>query len=401
MPPGRKNSSKERDMKRLYYDSSYIKTFTAAVTGCREGKKGLWEVTLDQTAFFPEGGGQPYDTGTLGEARVKEVHERGEEVIHYTDRPLTVGETVEGAIDWDRRFDNMQGHSGEHIITGCIHRRFGYDNVGFHMGSEEITIDFNGMITGEELDEMEAEANEAIYRNLPVQILTPTPEELKDMEYRSKKELTGQVRITVIPGVDVCVCCGTHVEHTGEVGLIKVLGMIHYKGGVRISLLCGRRALEYCVRRQKQVAALSALLAAKQDEVTEAVQRLKGEKERLEGELSRLRQAEAERKAAALPESREPLAVFEDMEPVQLRKYCNLLCEGKKGEIVLACAGKGDGYQYVLASPAHDMRAFSKKMNGLLNGRGGGSSQMAQGTFQAGEEEIRSAFFQCAEEEMK
>ena len=154
MPPGRKNSSKERDMKRLYYDSSYIKTFTGAVTGCREGKKGLWEVTLDQTAFFPEGGGQPYDTGTLGEARVKEVHEQGEEVIHYTDRPLTVGETVEGVIDWDRRFDNMQGPSGEHIITGCIHRRFGYDNVGFHMGSEEITIDFNGMITGEELDEM-------------------------------------------------------------------------------------------------------------------------------------------------------------------------------------------------------------------------------------------------------
>ncbi|HIZ79082.1 MAG TPA: alanyl-tRNA editing protein [Candidatus Lachnoclostridium stercorigallinarum] len=388
-------------MKRLYYESSYIKTFQAKVTGCREGKNGQWDVTLDQTAFFPEGGGQPWDTGTLGEARVLEVHERGEEVIHRTDRPLAVGASVEGTIDWERRFDNMQGHSGEHIITGCIHRRFGYDNVGFHMGSEEITIDFNGLMSETELEEMELEANEAIWRNLPIQILTPSEEELKSMEYRSKKELSGQVRIAVVPGVDVCACCGTHVERTGEVGLIKVLGMIHYKGGVRISLLCGRRALIHCVRRQKQVASLSALLAAKQDEVETAVARLKEEKERLGAEISRMRQAEAEAKADALPESRDPLAVFEEMEPVQLRKYCDLLCERKKGEIVLVCSPKGEGYQYAVASRSRDMRAFSRKLNERLNGRGGGSSQMAQGTFGAGKEEIESAFFASAEEEMK
>lgn len=379
-------------MKRLYYESSYIKEFQGTVTGCQEGKNGRWEVTLDQTAFFPEGGGQPYDTGRLGEAKVLEVHERDGQVFHLTDRPLKAGETVEGAIDWERRFDNMQGHSGEHIITGCIHRRFGYDNVGFHMGSGEITIDFNGLLTEAELDEMEAEANRAVCADLPVEILTPSPEELKTMEYRSKKELSGQVRITVIPGVDVCACCGTHVGRTGEVGIIKVLGMIHYKGGVRISLLCGRRALEHCVKRQKQAAELSALLAAKQDEVVEAVKRLKEEKERLEGELSRLRQAESEAKAAAFPESSDPLLVFENMEPVQLRKYCDLLCEGKKGGIVLACAERGDGFQYVAASRSCDMREFSKKLNSRLNGRGGGSSQMAQGTFRAGEEEIRRVF---------
>lgn len=388
-------------MKRLYYESSYIKNFTASVTGCRERKDGRWEITLDQTAFFPEGGGQPWDTGTLGGANVLEVHERDGEVIHYTDRPLEAGSQVEGCLDWERRFDHMQGHSGEHILTGCIHRRFGYDNVGFHMGSEEITIDFNGLLTGEELDEMEREANEAIYRNLPVQILTPSPEELENMEYRSKKELSGQVRITVIPGVDVCACCGTHVEHTGEVGLIKVLGMIHYKGGVRISLLCGRKALLHTAKRQKQIASLSVLLAAKQDEVPAAVERLKAEKEKLEMELSRMRQAQTEAKAAALPERSGGLAVFEEMDPVQLRRYCTLLYEGGKGDIVLACARRGDGCLYVLGSSKRDMRSFSKKLNGLLRGKGGGSSLMAQGTFQAEEEEIRRAFEACVKEELK
>lgn len=388
-------------MKRLYYESSYIKNFTASVTGCRERKDGRWEITLDQTAFFPEGGGQPWDTGTLGGADVLEVHERDGEVIHYTDRPLEAGSRVEGCLDWERRFDHMQGHSGEHILTGCIHRRFGYDNVGFHMGSEEITIDFNGLLTGEELDEMEREANEAIYRNLPVQILTPSPEELENMEYRSKKELSGQVRITVIPGVDVCACCGTHVEHTGEVGLIKVLGMIHYKGGVRISLLCGRKALLHTAKRQKQIASLSVLLAAKQDEVPAAVERLKAEKEKLEMELSRMRQAQTEAKAAALPERSGGLAVFEEMDPVQLRRYCTLLYEGGKGDIVLACARRGDGCLYVLGSSKRDMRSFSKKLNGLLRGKGGGSSLMAQGTFQAEEEEIRQTFEACVKEELK
>ena len=388
-------------MKRLYYESSYIKNFTASVTGCRERKDGRWEITLDQTAFFPEGGGQPWDTGTLGGADVLEVHERDGEVIHYTDRPLEAGSRVEGCLDWERRFDHMQGHSGEHILTGCIHRRFGYDNVGFHMGSEEITIDFNGLLTGEELDEMEREANEAIYRNLPVQILTPSPEELENMEYRSKKELSGQVRITVIPGVDVCACCGTHVEHTGEVGLIKVLGMIHYKGGVRISLLCGRKALLHTAKRQKQIASLSVLLAAKQDEVPAAVERLKAEKEKLEMELSRMRQAQTEAKAAALPERNGGLAVFEEMDPVQLRRYCTLLYEGGKGDIVLACARRGDGCLYVLGSSKRDMRSFSKKLNGLLRGKVGGSSLMAQGTFQAEEEEIRQTFEACVKEELK
>ena len=257
-------------MERLYDRSSYEKEFTAVVTGCRETKE-RFAVTLDRTAFFPEGGGQPFDTGTLGNVTVLDVQEIGGEVIHYTDGPLEVGSRVRGVLDWERRFSHMQAHSGEHIITGCIHNRFGYDNVGFHMGKEEITIDFNGVMTEEELDQIEREANRVVFANLPIEVTVPDEETLKHMEYRSKKELSGQVRITVIPGVDVCACCGTHVGRTGEVGIIKVLGMIHYKGGVRISLLCGRRALEHCVKRQKQAAELSALLAAKQDEVVDTL----------------------------------------------------------------------------------------------------------------------------------
>ncbi len=385
-------------MERIYHQSSYEKEFTAVVTGCRKGKEGRWEITLNRTAFFPEGGGQPCDTGVLGGAQILDVQEENGEIIHYADRPLDEGSTVNGEICWEERFSRMQGHSGEHILTGCIHNRFGYDNVGFHMGSEEITIDFNGVLTQEELDEMETEANEVIYRNLPIEILVPSPQELSEMEYRSKKKLEGEVRIAVIPGVDRCACCGTHVARTGEVGLIKVLGMIHYKGGVRISLLCGRKALLHCRKRQKQVAALSAALAAKQDDVTEAVKRLKEENGRLEGEISRLRLESAEVKAAAFPKKDGLLAVFEEMDPVQLRKYCTLLYEGGKGTIVLACSRKGDGYQYVLGSASHDMRSLSKKMNACLNGRGGGSSLMAQGSFQAEENEIRSAFCRCAEE---
>ncbi len=388
-------------MERIYHHSSYIKEFTALVTGCREGRDGRWEIILDRTAFFPEGGGQPCDTGTLGEAHILDVQETGGEIIHYGDRPLTEGSQVRGQICWQRRFENMQGHSGEHILTGCIHRRFGYDNVGFHMGSEEITIDMNGILTPEELDEMELEANAVICENLPIHVLTPTAEELEKMEYRSKKKLEGEVWIAEIPGVDVCACCGTHVARTGEVGLIKVIGMIRYKGGVRISFLCGRQAVLHCQKRQKQVAAVSAALAARQDEITEAVDRLKEENGRLEGEISRLRTAEAEAKAAAFPEGDGLLAVFEEMDPVQLRKYCTMLYEGRKGSIVLACTRKGEGYQYVLGSAFHNMGNLAKKMNSCLNGRGGGSALMAQGTFQAEENEIRSAFCRCAGEELK
>ena len=271
-------------MNKLYYDSAYIKEFEAQVLSCQEGKKG-WEITLSATAFYPEGGGQPADTGLLGNVRVTDVHEKDGQVVHYTDGPLPVGEMVRGVIDWDRRFQHMQEHSGEHLVSGLIHQRFGYDNVGFHMGTDEVTIDFNGVLEWEDLMAIEEKANGMIWENLEISAVYPEKDELDAMEYRSKKELTGAVRIVSIPGGDVCACCGTHVERTGEIGLVKFLSMIHYKGGVRISLLCGKRAVEDYERKRDQVQKISVLLSARPGEISRAVEKLKDEEAKLQEKL--------------------------------------------------------------------------------------------------------------------
>ncbi len=200
---------------------------------------------------------------------------RGEQVIHELAQPIEEGTLAEGIIDWQRRYDNMQLHTGEHILSGLVHKHFGYDNVGFHMGAEEVTVDFNGIIEPEDLDWLEDEANQLVYANVPVKVLYPSEEELRTMEYRSKKELSGLVRIVEVPGADVCACCGTHVENTGEVGIIKIRSMIHYKGGVRLSMLCGRRALLDYRDRLKDEARISNLLSAKLVQVPDAVEKLK------------------------------------------------------------------------------------------------------------------------------
>ena len=240
-------------MEKLYYRQPYVKAFEAVVTDCREGKNGRYQVMLDRTGFYPEGGGQPGDTGRLGPVKVLDVHEKAGEIIHETDGPLEAGTAVAGTIDWERRFGYMQNHSGEHIFSGLVHKKYGFDNVGFHMGSEEVTVDFNGVITAEELEEIETEVNRKIAENLPIRELYPAAGELEHMEYRSKKALTGQVRIIESPDSDVCACCGTHVMSTGEIGIFKITGAIHYKGGIRVSMLCGMDALKDYRKKQKTV----------------------------------------------------------------------------------------------------------------------------------------------------
>ena len=225
---------------KLYYRDAYATKFTARVLDCTEEKKH-WTVILNRTLFYPEGGGQPADIGVLGGVRVLDVHERGEDIVHTTDKPLPVGAEVEGEIDWEHRFDLMQNHSGEHILSGVICGRYGCDNVGFHMGKESITIDLNTKIPAEDLPYLEEKANEAIWKNVPVGIRYPSKEELAKLEYRSKKELEGQVRIVNVGEYDCCACCGTHVKLAGEIGQIKIIGAQNYKGGTRLELLCGKR----------------------------------------------------------------------------------------------------------------------------------------------------------------
>lgn len=386
------------DQHRLYYQYPYIKNFSCTVTDCRESGKGTWLLRLSQTGFYPEGGGQPSDRGTLGEAAVLSVHERGEEIEHETDRPIAPGCRVQGVVDWQYRMDNMQQHTGEHILSGLIHRKFGYDNVGFHMGAQEVTIDFNGLLTKEDLEALENEANALVYENVPLHIWYPSEEERRELHYRSKKELSGLVRIVEIPGGDICACCGTHVERTGEVGIIKIRGMIHYKGGVRISMLCGRRALEDYRMRLEDETGLSVLLSAKLETVPEAVRRLKEENQSQEARIGSLYRELLGLKAQQYPESQEPLAVFEEgLSPLQLRQFATLLYEQGKGGIVGVFSGNGDGgYSYALGSSRFDMRALSRRMNQELSGRGGGSPSMAQGTFQAPREAIETVFLREA-----
>ena len=384
-------------MEKLYYRRPYVKSFEAVVTDCRPGKNGRFQVTLDRTGFYPEGGGQPGDTGSLGSVKVLDVHEKAGEIIHETDGPLEAGTAVTGTIDWERRFGYMQNHSVEHIFSGLVHKKYGFDNVGFHMGSEEVTVDFNGVLTAEELEAVENEVNRKIAENLPVLELYPTAGELDAMEYRSKKELSCLVRIVEVPGADVCACCGTHVENTGEVGIIKIRSMIHYKGGVRLSMLCGRRALLDYRDRLKDEARISNLLSAKLVQVPDAVEKLKSDSQDKDYLIGKLGSSLLALKAGQFPESTEPLIVFEeDLTPIQVRQYATLLYEQNKAGVAAVCSGndRDSEYHYALGSSRMDMRALSKAMNSRLSGRGGGSSLMAQGTFRAAREAIEAAFLE-------
>ncbi len=381
-------------MKKLYYETPYVKSFMCTVLSCVQGKRG-YETILSQTGFYPEGGGQPADTGVLGGVRVLDVQEREGQIVHYLEQPVEVGSIAEGIIDWDRRFDYMQQHTGEHILSGFIHERFGYNNVGFHMGEEEVTIDFDGPMTMEEAEELELMANQVVFDNRPVRVLYPDEEELKAIPYRSKKELTGQIRIVEIPGADICACCGTHVERTGEVGLIKITGIMNYKGGVRMTMVCGHQALMNFRDKQRQVLKISNLLSARVKEVAQAVEKQKEELQAKSYQNVSLYRQLFDAWTEAYEDSGEPLIVWkEELAPAQLRELANLFCQKKKCGIILACSEKNGGCSYVLAGAETDVRELSKALNSRLNGRGGGSAQMVQGTFNSTKEEIEQVFLE-------
>lgn len=372
----------ERRMRKLYYESAYIREFEGIVLSCREGKKG-WEIVLDQTAFYPEGGGQPADHGSLGSVHVLDVHEKDGLVVHTTDGPLEEGQLVKGMLDWERRFLHMQEHSGEHLVSGLIHSRYGYDNVGFHMGTEEVTIDFNGLLEWDQLMEIENQANRLLWENGPVEAGFPSKEELERLDYRSKKELSGDIRIVQIPGADICACCGTHVERTGEIGLVKFLSMIHYKGGVRISLLCGRAAVMDYEKRREQLQNISVLLSAKPLEAAKAVEKKLAEADRLKEALAKSSRRLVELEISGMEKKKGRRYILEpDFDGLLLRHLVNRMLEEERGETVLALGmAAGGGFLYVMGSRTEDMRLLSKELNALLSGRGGGSPQMVQGTF--------------------
>ena len=383
---------------KLYYIDSHLWQFEAVVTGCEETKGGF-AVTLDRTAFFPEGGGQLADTGSIGEARVLDVHEKEGRILHYTDRPLPVGERFACAVDAEQRLRRMQNHSGEHIVSGLVYREHGFDNVGFHMGPDCMTMDYSGELSWEQLMRIERLANEAVRADLPLKIWFPPEEELASLFYRSKLELTENVRIVEIPGIDRCACCAPHVERTGEVGLIKILTAERHRGGVRITALCGMDAMELAARQQESVTAISGLLSVPRDAIVPGVERLlelqTAQKERIAAlslELARLRAESAENTEGNL-------VLFDSvLDEVAQRELVNLLME-KCAVAAVFSGSDGEGWRYVIGSRSADLRKNSRAINAGIQGRGGGSPRMIQGRAAADSDSIRAFFRDWKSEE--
>ena len=378
-------------MEKLYEQDAYLRAFDAKVLSCVQGKGG-WDVILDRTAFYPEGGGQPYDTGTLGNVKVLQVHTRGEDVVHTCDGPLEPGSRVSGQIDWDRRFDLMQNHSGEHIVSGIANAWWGCDNVGFHMGSDFITIDLNTMIDEEQLRQLEEAVNRYLWQDKPVLVTYPTPEELETLDYRSKKELEGQVRIVNVGEYDCCACCGTHVKLAGEIGQIKIIGAQNCKGGTRLELLCGKRALQEFRKKNDVSAEVGRLLSVPAVKADSAVKNVLAERDELVQNLNQLKWKYFTLKAEQVPEGTENILFFgEGLNSKDLTHFADLLLQ--KGAKRAAVFSKADeGYVFVLLSAEKDARAYTDEMKEPFGCKGGGKPDAVQGRVAAEKKALKNFF---------
>ena len=378
------------EVKKLYYEDSHLREFTATVTGCTEAKGG-WAVTLDGTAFYPTGGGQECDLGTLGGVNVLDVKEQGADIIHLCDGPVEVGSTVTGKIDWERRFDHMQQHSGEHLVMGSIYGKFGYHNVGFHMGTNLVTIDLDGPVTWEDLLEIEGNVNRIIWENRPVRTWYPSPEELPGVKYRSKKALPWPVRIVEFAGADVCACCGTHVKYTGEIGMVKFVSCIKFKEGVRIELASGQRALGLLQEVFEQNRQVSQTFSAKILETGAAAQKfnemLIQEKYRAVGLQKKIFAAIADSYAG----TSRALHFEEGLQPGQVRELADAIAEKAETAIVLSGTDEA-GYAICIISKTADTKELGKTVNTALNGRGGGKPGAFQGSIKATRAQIEEFF---------
>ena len=384
---------------KLFYKDSYTKEFQARVLSCTECKES-YQAVLTRTAFFPEGGGQSADTGFFytedgREIPVTDVQEKDGIVFHYITSPVKEEEEIKGKLDFEERFSKMQQHTGEHIVSGLVNRHFGYHNVGFHLGAEEVTMDYDGVLTQEDLEQIEMEANQAVAENIPVVVLYPSEEELKNITYRSKIEIEGQVRIVQIPGYDSCACCAPHVKETGSIGLIKIVGAIHYKGGMRVSMLCGFRALSDYRMKERNVLKISNLLSAKQEDTAQAVERLGQEVNRQKEKIKNLQQRyvdlcleEAGNQAKTDP-GKSILLFVEELDAGARRNFVNAAMDMTEGFAGVFVGNDEEGYQYVLGSRSRDIQDAGKKLNARFQGKGGGRPPMIQGSLHGEEQALK------------
>ena len=379
------------ETEKLYYQDPYQTTFTARVLTCEPSKGGCL-VTLDRTAFYPEGGGQPADHGVLGGVTVTDVHEKDGVIFHTCDKVVEPGSTVEGSIDWTRRFDHMQQHSGEHILSGLLCSLYDCSNVGFHLGADTVTIDYDRELTWEQVLEAERQANEAIWRDTPAEITFPAPDALAQLDYRSKKELTGQVRIVSFPDADCCACCGTHVRRAGEVGLIKVLSCQKFREGVRLEILCGQRAYRYLSQVYEQDHAVARLLSVKPQDAFAAVERQNAELTAAKLRMTELEDRLFALRAQSLAGRGDVLLLEPPMRPDGARKLADTAARAAGG-LAAVFAGERDSYVYALVhAGGADISPLVKRLNSALSGRGGGRNGFAQGSVQADRSAILDFF---------
>ena len=379
------------ETEKLYYTDPFLTTFTAKVLSCEAGKGG-YLVTLDRTAFYPEGGGQPADHGTLGGIAVTDVHEKDGVVIHTVEKAVEIGENVTGRIDWARRFDHMQQHSGEHILSGILCHNYHCDNVGFHLGADTVTIDYNTDISWEEALAAEYQANQVIWADAPVEITYPSPAELDALDYRSKKALTGKVRIVTFPEADCCACCGTHVLRAGQVGIIKVLSCQKFRSGVRMEILCGERAWRYLSGTYDQAHAVGQHLSVKPLEAAAAVERLTEELTAAKARMAELEGEVFSHKAHEYCGKGDVVLVEPPLRPDGVRRLADAVAR-ECGGLAAVFAGEDGRYNYALVrAVGADIAPLVKAMNAALTGRGGGRSGFAQGSVQADADTIHAFF---------
>ena len=380
-------------MIKLYDLDAYTKEFTATVTSCEKNEDGNYRVILDQTAFFPTAGGQTCDTGVIGNEEVLDVVIENETVIHILKKAVAVGETVTCRIDWDVRFRKMQHHTAEHIVSGIATKMFNCSNVGFHLSDKEVTIDYDREFTEADLILLEQKANEAVWANLLIDARYPAHDELPNIPYRAKLDLTENVRIVTIPGIDICACCAPHVMRTGEIGVIHLKDMMRHRGGVRIRMICGWDALLDYEEKAKSVLSISNLLSAKQEEVADATENLLTQIVDKNRKISELSKSLAVLKAENFKYTTDNICIFEENNDIEtLRLLANLL---KKKTDKMCCVLSGNdvsGYSYIIASETVNLREFAKDINSALQGRGGGREDMIQGSFAATRNEIEKYF---------
>lgn len=385
---------------KLYDTDSYLSEFDCKVTSLYSDEDYIY-IETDRTAFFPEGGGQTCDKGSFDGINVENIQIIDSKIVHFVKNSDENAEKfkkdaiLHGKIDMKKRFSDMQQHSGEHIFSGIVNSLYGYNNVGFHLGSEIVTLDFDGELGEDDICKVENLVNEAIWKNLEIKVLLPSQEELASIKYRSKIEIEGQVRIVEIPGVDVCACCAPHVKFTGEIGIVRVVNFERYKGGTRVSILCGERALLDLRHKLKQNRLVSNLTSAKQDETAAAVERLKKENDKLKYDLIGMTRDFLTLRSESIAES-ENIIIFDQKLQGKLLQDFAISLMNKAGRLAACFCPENGTYRYCIVSGKINLQGLAKALNAEFSGRGGGKPEIVQGSLTAGsEEEIKKFLLNC------